>query len=216
MGRKYDESWVGKKFGRLTVVEYLSKEGRFVCECVCGNRSVVVPVNLIRGKVKSCGCYNRDITRERMTVHGEHGTRLYRIYRAMKNRCYNPKDDSYPYYGGRGIKVCDEWLESYIAFRDWSITNGYSGDLSIDRIDNDGDYEPSNCRWVTTHQQAKNRRPASPQRYWTIDGVTKSEIEWCEEYGVGVNTARYRVRVMGLSPLVALTMEKVQSGRPSS
>ena len=78
MRRKYDESWVGKKFGRLTVVEYLSKEGRFVCECVCGNRSVVVPVNLIRGKVKSCGCYNRDIMRERMTVHGEHGTRLYR------------------------------------------------------------------------------------------------------------------------------------------
>ena len=158
MKRKYDESWVGKKFGRLTVVEYLSKEGRFVCECVCGNRSVVVPVNLIRGKVKSCGCYNRDITRERMTVHGEHGTRLYRIYRAMKDRCYNPKHNSYPRYGGRGIKVCDEWLESYIAFRDWSITHGYSDDLSIDRIDNDGDYDPSNCRWVTAHQQAEKEK----------------------------------------------------------
>lgn len=211
-GRKYSKEWVGRRYGRLTIVDYV-KGGRFICKCDCGNTNKVVPMNLLNGKVVSCGCYSKETASRIHTKHGGHGTRLYGIYRGMLDRCYRKTTESYVNYGGRGIVVCDEWLNDFASFREWALNNGYSDDLTIDRIDNDGNYEPSNCRWATMLEQANNRRPTRPRRFWTIDGITKSEIEWCKEYGISVPTARYRVDVKGMEPLEALTTELSQ-GRP--
>lgn len=113
--------------------------------------------------------------------HGKSKTRLYRIWTNMRRRCHYPKEDCYHRYGGRGIKVCDEWYNSFPAFYDWALLSGYGNDLTIDRINNDGDYEPSNCRWATTKEQANN---TSLNIYIKYDGQTKTLTEWCEYLGL--------------------------------
>ncbi len=113
---------------------------------------------------------------------------LYRKYRHMKGRCYNPNDKAYKDYGGRGISICDEWLNSYEAFEKWSLSNGFEEGLAIDRIDNDGNYEPENCRFVTAKENNQNRRSS---RFFTINGQTKNLQQWCDFYGIergAVNT----------------------------
>lgn len=143
--------------------------------------------------------------------------RLRRIYNGMKDRCFSDKNQNYKYYGGRGITVCQEWLDDREAFITWALENGYRNDLSIDRIDVNGNYEPGNCRWATDAEQRANQRPrtAPYKRHimFTIDGVTKSAIEWCEEYGVTMPFVMYRIRKNGMSPLEALTAPK-RTGRP--
>ena len=116
---------------------------------------------------------------------------LYSRYYKIKERCYNPNAKSYHRYGGRGIRMCDEWLVSYEAFRNWALANGYSSDLAIDRIDNDGDYSPQNCRFVTLSENNQKRRTT---RYFTIDGVTKNLTQWCNDYGLNFHTVLYRLR----------------------
>jgi hypothetical protein len=215
--RKYDESWVGKKFNDLTIIEY--KNSKFTCRCVCGKETIVVPKNLINGRIVSCGCQNKEKTKERMTLHGDSGKRLYRIYRGMLARCYDPKSEKYKDYGGRGIKVCEEWLSNYVIFREWALNNGYSDELSIDRIDNDKGYSPDNCRWTTLGVQRANQRPHkehSKKIVWEINGEIKSAIEWCKQYNISVPTVMYRINKKGLSPFEALTMNKITSGRPKS
>lgn len=143
----------GQKFGKLTVLEY---EGRndnrvqfWLCKCDCGNESIVRSSNLKSGNSKSCGCSindSRHKTNKANTKHGKCNTRLYSIWSGMKSRCNYEKNDSFNDYGKRGISVCDEWEDDFQTFYDWAMRNGYSDDLSIDRIDNDGNYEPSNCR----------------------------------------------------------------------
>ena len=117
--------------------------------------------------------------------HGLSRTRIYGVYRDMYNRCYNEKDISYDNYGGRGIKVCQEWLDDFMIFRKWAYDNGYDenaprGNYTLDRINPDGDYEPSNCRWANNYTQMNNKRN---NLYYEIDGVTKTLSEWCREYG---------------------------------
>lgn len=159
----------GQRFGRLTVIERdgTDKNGRnvmWLCVCDCGGTTRTTTTHLRNGHAQSCGCLFREKLIEGgektrfATTHGKSRTRLYRILTGMKSRCYNPQSHKYPLYGARGITVCDEWKNSFQAFYEWAIANGYSDDLSIDRIDNDRGYSPNNCRWSTVTEQNRNRR----------------------------------------------------------
>ena len=117
--------------------------------------------------------------------------RLYRIYKSMKQRCYNPRTPNYQIYGGRGIRICNEWLNDYDVFCEWALAHGYDDSLSIDRIDNNGDYEPSNCRWADDYTQRRNQ---SRNRYITINGEKKTTSEWCDIYGINMHTFYGRIR----------------------
>ena len=121
--------------------------------------------------------------------HGESRTRLYSIHAQMIDRCTKPRKPEYKYYGGRGIKVCDEWLD-WETFKKWAMENGYRDDLSIDRIDVNGNYEPSNCRWATRSEQMRNTRKT---KYFVFEGIKKPLIEWCEQFGLKYGTVLTRI-----------------------
>lgn len=189
----------GKKFGRLTVLERTGLDGsrRVVwrCRCECGNETNVTGTLLRRGVTKSCGCIRNEmiaeIGRQSSTKHGMADTRLYSEWRTMKTRCSNPRNHKYESYGARGITVCPEWSESFEAFRDWAFANGYRDDLTIDRIDGNGNYEPSNCRWATQKEQQNNR---CNNRMLTYNGKTQTLQQWAEEIGMKSRTLQMRLR----------------------
>ena len=171
VGRRSLVDRVGQRFGKLVVVsradDYVATNGskhvRWRCVCDCGKETVVDVCQLVSGKTKSCGCLHAEMLQTGNVKHGGRYERLYKVFANMKNRCYNEHSDDYKYYGGRGIKICDEWLGSYSAFKEWALTHGYNetakrGACTIDRIDVNGNYEPNNCRWVSMSVQSKNRR----------------------------------------------------------
>lgn len=156
----------GKRFGRLLVLgrveNHRTKGGKsqvqYKCQCDCGNIIVARGESLCSGNTKSCGCYEHDVHIAMNTTHGKTGIRLYRIWQGMKQRCYYKKSTYYKDYGGRGISICDEWKNDFQVFYNWAMSHGYSDKLSIDRINVDGNYEPSNCRWATNSEQQLNKR----------------------------------------------------------
>lgn len=151
----------GKRYGRLTVMKRSAvKKGHTIwsCVCDCGNLIEAEAYNLTTGHTQSCGCLQKERASESNSTHRMRNTRLYRIWSSMHTRCYRPSYHAFADYGGRGIAICDEWLHSFENFRDWALSHGYSDDLSIDRIDVDGNYEPGNCRWATWSEQNRNKR----------------------------------------------------------
>lgn len=152
-----------KKFERLTVIRLSGKTNKcghliWLCLCDCGNYTEVSSSKLKRGHTRSCGCLQKEIAKKTFFKHGGKGTRLFKLWIGIKQRCYNSKMTGYEYYGGRGIKVCDEWKDNFSAFRFWAILNGYQYGLTIDRINNDGNYEPENCQWLTRSENTKKQR----------------------------------------------------------
>ena len=190
----------GQKFEKLLVISREpSKNGRamWLCKCDCGNYITAMGKLLRNGHIKSCGCLHD-------SIGGLSNSRLYRVWYGIKSRCYNTHHDAYARYGGRGIKMCDEWYNNFKAFYEWAIANGYNDTLTIDRIDNNKGYEPSNCRWVDKPTQQRNRRS---NLYFTIDGVTKCLKEWSRVYGLNYTTVHKRVSKYGWSIGEALELK---------
>ena len=178
----------GQVYERLTVIkrvdDYISPSGsrkvQWLCKCECGKEVIATGNNLKNGNSKSCGCYNRELLLKMNLTHNASNTRLYHIWTCMKDRCYNPKNKKYKDYGGRGIIICDEWINDFEAFANWAYDNGYvenvsRGECTIDRIDVNGNYCQQNCRWVNQKVQTNNKRN---NHYITYNGETHTVTEW--------------------------------------
>jgi hypothetical protein len=173
----------GKRFERLTVISKAGKEGQeyiWKCRCICGKEVVVRGGALRRGATTSCGCYFSEQLKERNKKHGLRHTRIYKIYHGILTRCYNQKSTTYQYYGARGISMCEEWKGDFMIFYDWAMKNGYADNLSIDRKNENGDYCPENCQWVTQKMQTRNRRN---NLMYTRNGITDCVAGWAERLG---------------------------------
>lgn len=189
----------GRRFGRLTVIgkaeSYVAPSGRkytkWLCKCECGNEISVYSDNLRHGKTKSCGCFCKEYMSKIYSKHGMARTRIYREWTGIKTRCNNPNDKRYKDYGGRGIVMCDEWKNSFEAFRDWAMANGYRDDLTIERKDVNGNYCPENCCWITLAEQERNRRDTL--RVKDAKGNDVCAISIAEENGISAKTLHSRL-----------------------
>lgn len=183
---------IGKKFGRLTVLsecEKRAKNGKIIykCRCDCGNITDVIGDNLRRGNTMSCGCLHSEVTK----THGLRDCKLYNVWDNAKRRCYNKNNKRYKNYGARGIKICDEWKDNFQSFYDWSMSRGYKQGLTLDRIDVNGNYEPSNCRWITNEEQQNNR---TDNVLITYKYRTQNITQWARELNVSPRVIRYRLK----------------------
>lgn len=199
---------IGEKFGRLLVVEKAeSKKGhiRWRCKCDCGNECIVNGYSLKNGNTTSCGCFKRENAKLLYSGVRQNDKRLYGVWNGIKQRCLNRNNNSYHNYGGRGIKIDTEWANNYEAFYKWAIRSGYRKGLEIDRIDNNGDYCESNCRFVDKDVQANNKRNV---KLYTIDGITKTLPQWCREYNQDYSTVRQRIYKLNWTIKDALSKPK--------
>ena len=190
---KVDEL-IGKKFNRLTILDFSYKKNNtiyFKCQCSCGSIKIVSIYNLKNGTTKSCGCYNSEYHSIKFKKHGLDRTNIYFVWCHMVQRCYNPKNSRFSSYGGRGITICDEWRHDLGAFNKWALANGYDKTLSIDRIDNNGNYCPENCRWATQKEQANNKRT---NKFISFNGKTQTITQWADEKGLKYSVLSNRIR----------------------
>ena len=197
----------GQRFNRLIVIEpSRTKNGKYAwkCLCDCGNYTIAVGAQLKNGNTKSCGCYKNDIARKRFMKHGLSRTKLFHVYQGMHSRCENKKSRMYKHYGGRGVSVCEEWSgeAGVVNFCEWSMDNGYEEGLQIDRIDNDGNYEPSNCRWVTCQENLMNK---SNTLFYEYNGNKKTLQDWAIVSNIPYKRLRARIKECGWSFEKAIT-----------
>lgn len=212
---------IGKQYGRLKVIgggqDFPEPNGRvrpaWVCQCSCGNTVTVRGDDLHSGRTQSCGCYQLDRIAESLTTHGEGGKRTktveYYIWSGMIQRCVNEKDQFFENYGGRGIKICDRWRNSFECFLE-DMGRRPSPKHSIDRIDNDGNYEPGNVRWATQTQQMRNQRKTI---FITLDGEKIALQDACERFGQPVPRVKTRIFKLGWDVRKALTTKLLRKGR---
>ena len=203
----------GQKYGRLTVlgrVWRLNSNNTFwLCRCDCGNLRIVSVQNLRSGNSQSCGCLQKELTANRETVHGMKHTRLYNIWINIRQRCQNSNNPAFKNYGGRGIHMCDEW-QQFKPFYEWAMTNGYSEELEIDRINNNGCYSPDNCRWVTRETQANNTRK---NHYVTYKGETHTISEWSEIIGISKQTLCSRINNWSIERALTTPVQRGSNGK---
>lgn len=188
------ENLTGQKFGRLTVVcvaRRINYKTYWKCECDCGCVTVVQASNLKSGHTKSCGCYNSEVTTKRNYKHGKRFTPLYNTWNNMRRRCYDEMNAKYYIYGARGITVCDEWEDFETFYDDVSILPNFGKKgFTLHRIDNDGNYEPSNVKWANAKEQANER---SSNRLYTYNGKTQTISQWADEYNINYEKLRQRL-----------------------
>lgn len=189
------ENLEGKRFGNLKVLNFegvnKNQKATWLCKCDCGNTKTIIAGNLKNGKSISCGCVQKDILRNNRKTHGKSNTSLYKLFSGIKRRCLNKNDSNFNNYGGRGIEICEEWLNDYDSFYSWANENGYKEGLSIERIDNDKGYNPNNCKWIEMSEQSKNRRC---NKYIEINGDIKTISEWARLVGIDRNTISRRLK----------------------
>ena len=202
-----------KTFGRLRVIQDTGKRKHgkviWLCECSCeqGKTIEVSSGSLISGLTQGCRCISKEIVSKRNYKHGQSGTKLHIKWLSMIRRCTDTNDKYYTRYGGRNIRVCDEWLNSFEVFYQWALANGYEEDKEIDRYpNNDGNYEPGNCRFVDRKTNCRNK---SNNLRYTIDGIEKVLIEWCELYQMSYHLVRQRIIDYGWDIKRALTTPKL-------
>lgn len=189
--RKADDL-TGVRYGRLVGIKRSRSDGYgraiWLWHCDCGNEKEIQAYVVKNGHTKSCGCLLKENNSN--YIHGGFGTRLYRTWCSMKERCNTITNPAYRWYGAKGVSVCEDWND-YVKFRDWAKSSGYKDNLTIERIDNNGNYCPENCKWITIQEQGKNKRNIIQ---FTINGITKPLLEWAKEYGVSQSTvyARYK------------------------
>jgi hypothetical protein len=184
--KKMKKIEINERFGRLTVLEEVPRESRpsptgryYLCQCDCGNQKIVRAYNLTSGNSSSCGCLQKEIVANIQKKHGLKNSRLYVVWQHMRGRCERKTDKAYKWYGGRGITICEEWRNDFQAFYDWAMANGYADNLTIDRIDVNGNYEPNNCRWISNAEQQRNKRD---NVRITFEGRTQTISEWAKEF----------------------------------
>jgi hypothetical protein len=192
---------VGDKFGKLTVLRKILEKSPqssrntyhklYQCVCDCCN-SVIVPHKMLSsGHKRSCGCLRAEIERNKSIIYNIKHKELLYVWKTMKQRCLCKTNKDYRLYGGRGITVCNEWLNDFYSFNDWAEKNGYKKGLMLDRINNDGNYEPSNCRWATPTEQANNKRT---NKWITINNETKTLKQWCDKLNLSYSTTNSRLQ----------------------
>ena len=185
-------SLVGQKFGKLTVLNINKRKKVYcICKCDCGKITQTRKDSLLNGHTKSCGCLQKDTAKKLKTKHNLVKTRIYHIWINMKRRCVSTNK----YYGGRGIKICNEWLSDFMNFYNWAMANGYSDKLTIDRIDVNGNYEPKNCRWVDMKVQSNNTRK---NHFVEYKNEKHTIAEWSRILGLTYDAFRYRIKRNGI------------------
>ena len=218
--KKRNEVIEGQKYGKLTIIKEVSPIGskrRILCKCDCGNIKEYSMDRVIHGRTQSCGCLRNEMFLAHRNNNGTSvypkeaiASKLYKIWNSMKCRCYTISSGAYFKYGAKGIRMCDEWKNDFMTFYNWALANGYSDELTIDRIDYRGNYEPSNCRWADIRTQANNK---SNVRKYEYNGELHTMTEWSEIMNINYGALWERLNVLGWSLEKALTTPVRDDGK---
>lgn len=211
---KKEKDITGQRFGNLVAIKKVEKKKNrtfWLFKCDCGNEKEINKSSVLSGRSKSCGCFHKKMMHAKFSIHNETETRLYQCWRDMKVRCLLKTNIHYKNYGGRGITICEEWLKSFVSFANWAISKGYSDNLTLDRIDVNGNYCPENCRWITQKEQAKNKRN---NRKITFDKKTMILSDWLRFFGFKSTSSFSYYKKKGFSDTQILTLFKNKRGVP--